>query len=227
MQTILAAIFVVVAIGLFVAVSIFKILDGPMARAGNIASILSIVLALVLLAFPNLVQTTPPKAPCQPGDILCEIYPDAEDGQVFDFHFPPGSISYQYSQGCSHSGSYGLQLTTDGFTQDGSGGWGVGWYDSPTRHLDASRYTALTFWVKGLVGGETFHIGFKDTSGTQALVESKSLVTVSQAWTKATTPLSGFKGNGVNMASISTMHFGFTRNHSAGSICIDEIAFSQ
>ncbi len=158
---------------------------------------------------------------------LTEIFPQVGQGDAFVFMNWGGELTYRYveSEECRHSGAYGLRLTY-AMSGEGSGGWGVHWVNTPSGSFDASGFSALVFWVKGASGGETFQIGLKDTDGTEVKVESEPLVLVSASeWRSVTVPLSEFEDEGVNIASLENMNFGFNRNHGSGSICIDDIAF--
>jgi len=138
-----------------------------------------------------------------------------------------GELTYRYveSEGCRHSGAYGLQLTY-AMSGEGNGGWGVHWDNTPTQNFDASGFSALIFWVKGTSGGETFQIGLKDTNERESKVESGPLVIVSASeWRQVNVSLSQFRDKGVNIASLRNVNLGFNSNHGSGTICIDDIAF--
>ncbi len=176
-----------------------------------------------LTASPSPTSTpTPSPTPC-PGGVLCEIFPQVGDGEAFVFINPPGSLTDQLVEDCRYSGRYGLRLTY-AFSEAGNGGWGVHWHKAPLRHFNASRFSAIEFWVRGAAGDETFQIGLKDTDETEVKVESKPLVVLSPSeWVKVRVDLGKFAG--VNTASIRNVNFGFNRDHGTGSICIDDIAF--
>jgi hypothetical protein len=155
---------------------------------------------------------------------LEEIFPLIDGGGDFVFINNGGVLTPKIipTQNCIHSGVYGLQLTYE-MKDQGNGGWGINWDKSPSKHFDASGFNALTFWVKGATGGETFQIGLKDTSGKEAKKESVNLVVVSSDWMNATALFSDFEG--VNVASLQNVNFGFNKNHGSGSICVDDMAF--
>lgn len=159
---------------------------------------------------------------------VLEIFPQASDGEDFYWANPSGDeVTYQYveSEECRHSGRYGLRLTYT-MRDDRDGGWGVHWANAPLRSFDASEFSALTFWVKGMAGGETFQIGLKDTGLKEIKVDSKRFVVVSATeWGMVSVPLSEFRDKGVNIASLNNMNFGFNSAHGSGQICIDDIAF--
>lgn len=170
-------------------------------------------------ATPAPIDTPPPPPP------LVEIFPQVEDGVEFVFINSGGSLKNEFTpaQNCLHTGLYGLRLTYE-MEGEGNGGWGVLWDNAPAGHFNASDFSALTFWVKGKSGGETFQIGLKDAAGTEAKIESKLVVVVTEDWTMVNIPLDKFEGT--NAASISNINFGFNKDHSAGSLCIDDIAFA-
>jgi len=105
----------------------------------------------------------------------------------------------------------------------GNGGWGVHWDKAPSKYFDASGFNAFTFWVKGASGGETFQIGLKDISGKEVKLESIKFVVVSSKWMEATALFSDFEG--VNVASLQNLNFGFNTSHGSGSICVDDLTF--
>jgi len=158
---------------------------------------------------------------------LTEIFPQVGSGQAFVFINEGGELTYRYveSEGCRHSGAYGLQLTY-AMSGEGNGGWGIHWDNAPTKNFNASGFSVLVFWVKGTSGGEAFQIGLKDTSEREIKVESEPLVLVSASeWREVRVPLSHFMDNDVNIASLRNVNFGFNRNHGSGVICVDDIVF--
>ena len=176
---------------------------------------------------PTLAPTATPTLTPTPVRILAEIFPQVGYGEDFVFMNKGGELNYQYSEeeGCRHSGKFGLQLTY-AMSGEGNGGWGVQWDNAPTGDFDASGFSALVLWVIGAYGGETFQIGLKDADGREFKVESKPLVLVSRSkWQMVRVELSQFRENGVNVASLRNLNFGFNRNHGSGMICIDDIAF--
>lgn len=158
---------------------------------------------------------------------LAEIFPQADGGQVFDYFNPPGSFSAQLvdSAGCSRTGQYGLRISYE-FTRDGFGGWGVHWNNAPGGRLDASRFSALTFWVKG-AAPNGFHIGLKDRGEHEVKVDASELVKVNDAdWQRVVVPLSRFaQGDQVDITAIRNLNLGFNATHGAGAICVDDIVF--
>lgn len=175
---------------------------------------------------PSATPTFTPTSTSTPLPIppLLEIFSQVDSGQEFAFTNFGGSLTHKFvaDKNCTHSGSYGLRLTYN-MKGAGNGGWGVHWDDAPDKHFNASEFSAFTFWVRGASGGETFQIGFKDTSGKEAKVETTSLVVVTSDWKMVKIQLSEFKD--LNTASIRNISFGFNKDHGVGSICIDDIAF--
>jgi hypothetical protein len=163
-----------------------------------------------------------------PTPPLIEIFPQAEyDGEAFYWAAEGGELTHRYveSEGCRHSGPYGLRLTY-AMSGTGNGGWGVHWAKAPLGGFNASGFSALVFSVKGTSGGETFQIGLKDTDKREIKVESDPLVVVSASdWKPVTVPLSRFSDEGVNIASVENVSFTFNRDHGSGTVCIDDIAF--
>lgn len=168
----------------------------------------------------ELPTSTPPPPP------LIETFPQATDGEEFVFSDLGGTIANQFvtTSNCVRSGVSGLRLNYD-MKGAGFGGWGVNWINASAGHFNAADFAYLSFWVKGMEGGETFQIGLKDTSEKEVKIESKTYVVVTTGWSQVTIPLSKFKG--VNSASVRNVNFGFNKNHSSGSICLDDMAFTQ
>jgi hypothetical protein len=158
---------------------------------------------------------------------LTEIFPQVGQGEAFVFKNMGGELDARYIEAdwCRHSGAFGLQLVY-AMSGQGNGGWGVHWDNAPTKNLDASGFSALVLWVKGSSGSETFQIGLRDTDDREVKVESEPLVIVSASeWRQVKVELGHFRDNGVNVASLRNLNFGFNRNHGSSIICIDDIAF--
>lgn len=155
---------------------------------------------------------------------LAEIFPQIDSGDEFIFKggTPVLTREFMQSGGCIHSGVYGVQLTYE-MTGSNYGGWGLLWDVAPSKHFDASAFTKLTFWVRGLAGGEKFQVGIKDRFGQERKLESVKMLLVTTDWQMAIAPFEKFQG--VALSQISNINFGFNKNHNAGSLCIDDIAF--
>ena len=168
---------------------------------------------------PQLPQTFPP---------LLDIFPQSIDGEDWSWSDAPGSLTSQFVEDgdCHLSGLYGLRLVYS-FTDNGNGGWGVHWANTPTRHFTATQFTAFTFSVRG-TAPNGFQIGLKDTTGFEVKLESNPFVLASDSvWKTVTIPLNKFarQGKQVNIASVENINFGFHKGHDSGNICIDDIAF--
>jgi hypothetical protein len=177
---------------------------------------------------PTPAPTATPTFTPTPGPPLPEIFPQAEHGEAFDWAVEGGEFTARYveSEECRHSGPYGLRLTYAMSGAAANGGWGVHWVNTPAGRFDASGFSDLVFWVKGMSGDETFQIGLKDTDKREIKVELDPLVVVSASvWKSVTVPLSRFSDEGVNIASVENVSFGFHRGHGSGTVCIDDIAF--
>ena len=81
-----------------------------------------------------------------------------------------------------------------------------GWMVRPLRGYNASRFTHLSFWVRGAKGGEKFGVKIKDTRGTEVKVgvmeytEGKKIRT---HWQKVIIPLNHFLN--VDMSTLSVI----------------------
>jgi hypothetical protein len=160
--------------------------------------------------------------------VLGDVFPQVGSARPFVFLNPPGTLNQGFVQepDCRRAGSYGLRLAFD-FTPGGNGGWGFHWIDTPSGHFDASLFTHLSLWVKGSAPNG-FQIGVKDTSEREGKVEALNFVAVSATeWREVRVPLSDFAAAGtpINRAAIRNLNVGFNASHSAGQICIDDIAF--
>jgi hypothetical protein len=114
------------------------------------------------------------------------------------------------------------------YSSTGGKGWGVHWDKPPAFHFDASQKQALHFMVKGALGGETFQIGIKDTSGKEIKLPSEIYVLVSAAeWREAYIPLEHFaaKDIALNLSSLNNISVSFEARHKSGSLCLDDFAF--
>lgn len=157
---------------------------------------------------------------------LEEIFRQVGDGKEFMYinAAPPEDLRKQFvtDERCRHSGPHGLKLTYK-FTGAGHGGWGVGWKTASAGSFNASEFTHLRLWVKGLNGSERFQLGLKDTRDNETKFESDSLVINISNWSEIVIPLNKFTD--VNLKSLENISFGFNSNHGSGDICIDDIAF--
>jgi hypothetical protein len=103
-----------------------------------------------------------------------------------------------------------------------------------TRWFDGTRFRAITFWVRGEVGGENFKIGLADRPNfekdesvksrrvSEYLPEKK----ITRNWQKAVVPLSEFF---VYMKELASVSFCFEGDSplwtGQGRVYIDELAF--
>ena len=158
-----------------------------------------------------------------PGSPLEEIFPQAGDGQEFTFGDEFISRSFVTNGNCSHTEPYGVRLDYSAQTDSDAGGWGVQWKNSSIGYFDVSDSTALSFWVKGTSGNETFQVVLADLEGVIEDVKIQSLATVTVDWAEISIPLSLYSQ--VNLASINVVEFDFFGREDAGSICIDDISF--
>jgi hypothetical protein len=110
------------------------------------------------------------------------------------------------------------------------GAWAGYWMD--LGHADLTEYKFLTFYLKGLQGGELFKIGLRGKRETDS--ETKLLVSeilaggVTTQWQKVGIPLRLFQAvrtwEDVNILSFN---FEFAEGSRSGAILIDEIAFEK
>lgn len=178
------------------------------------------LLATMLLVATNLpsVRRSIPWLSCPEG-ILCQVFPQAVDGQIFTWISSPGSFNAQLTKECAQTGDFGVQLTYN-FTDAGHGGWGVFWDNPYTPDLNLSGYKTLSFGTRGRIGGEKFIIGIQDIKGAEA---KHQVTAVSAGWFIQEIPLDVFQG--VDRMHVRNVNIGFNREHGQGTICIDDIKF--
>ena len=160
---------------------------------------------------------------------LTDIFPQARDGgEAFRFFNEPGSFTANISsdEGCRYSGQRGLAIAFEfPAGSAGNGGWGVHWDFAPAGHFDASAFSAFTFLLEGDAPGD-FQIAMRDTAGKEVWVNTESYGSAApDTWQAVEIPLARFADEGVDVASLQNVSFGFNRDHGEGAICVDEIAF--
>lgn len=166
------------------------------------------------------VEPSPPL--CLAGLILCDLMPQAIGAQTFAFTSRQElGLSYnEQDTSCAHSGQYGLRVAYN-FTDEDFAGWGIHWDNAQGGKLDASRFRALTFWVKGDAGGELFEIGLKARGQENKVQSAQYVIVPANEWVRVAIPLSAFA---MDTASVNNINLGFNANHGAGNICVDDFA---
>lgn len=108
------------------------------------------------------------------------------------------TASYSNAPGVPYGGSgYSLKLDYNVSLADSYAG-----YSSQLGSQSLSAYSAVSFWVKGAVGGEFFKIQMKNSSASAALYITDYLDGgVTTSWQKVTIPFHNF----VNLSSVSSM----------------------
>ncbi len=129
---------------------------------------------------------------------------------------------------------------TEGGPYD-KGGW-CGYYTTlkevagrETHYFDASKYTHITFWVRGEDGGENFALGLSDRhwdiSGdsfkSPEIINFLPEKRITKEWQKAKVPLKEFY---LDMSKLSSLSFCFEQEcfpegNAEGYVYIDDIAF--
>ena len=152
---------------------------------------------------------------------------------------PSRSLAVKVAEGV-HGGAKALMVKYDKKDKGGpydSGGW-CGYYTllkSGPRYFDATMYQALTFWVKGVAGGENFMVGLADKHWDEVGDSVKSeeigkyLLSgkLTTEWQKATVPLDVFMLERKELASIAVCFEGslFPGGAGKGTIYIDDMMF--
>ena len=216
-------------IGTLIAAMYGKTIEFPLRFANRWIPIVVIGIAAAVFLFSGMLLPTFRVSATSTLGGLYEIFPQVGAGENSAWAMPPGTISYQYvtDTGCRRSGPQGLRLRYD-FSQGKQGAWGASWVNGPKNQFDASRFSTLSFWVKGNQGGAKFMVGVKDAGGHEATVESvdflKDGVSGSE-WRQINIPLVSFKSRGVDVATIQNLNIAFSQKHGAGTICIDDVNF--
>ncbi len=120
---------------------------------------------------------------------------------------------------------------------ENAGGW-CGYYTlikTGGKYFDASKYTNMTFWVKGEKGDENFKVGVADKhwEGVGDSVKSEAIGTylkekkITTEWQQAVVPLDVFFVDTKELASIAIAFEGdcFPEGKGKGVVYIDELAF--
>ncbi len=138
----------------------------------------------------------------------------------------------------AHGGAKSLMLRYDKKPKGGpydSGGW-CGYYTllkSGSRFFDGTPYQAVTFWVKGAVGGENFVLGLADRHWEEVgdsvksepigkyLPEGK----ITTSWQRASVPLDTFMLEMRELASLAVCFEGsvFPGGEGRGTVYLDDL----
>ncbi|MBU4487925.1 MAG: hypothetical protein KKI13_02515 [Candidatus Omnitrophica bacterium] len=107
-----------------------------------------------------------------------------------------------------------------------SGSGAYGRFDCALNSIDARKYNAISFWVKGNAGGELFKVALKDNQ----LHETKIMITdylskgVTTEWQKVIIPFAAFKAvTYLDKVDIFSLYFESAINSGSGAIYIDDI----
>jgi hypothetical protein len=122
------------------------------------------------------------------GENLSEpLYYDGGDGSP---NSPPWTISLtEVTGGCENDNLRSWRITY----QDGAGYWG-GFYLQFENAVDMSEYNAITFSVRGKLGGEKFKVKIKDNHGNENEVEIAKYISLTKEWQEVSIPLEDFGG---------------------------------
>jgi hypothetical protein len=169
-----------------------------------------------------------------PAELLCEVFEQAVHGKVFRWTDPQrkdgtDAVNHQYDSKCMHSGRHGLLLNISFRDKEEHTGWGVDWTSAPDERFDASGYKILSLYVSLESGGKdgemSIDVGLKDTNEN----ERKHQIVATEGFSEIPIQLSEYTAtaqlNGVDLAKLHNVSFGFSSEHGDGSICIDDIEF--
>ncbi|MBK9952040.1 MAG: hypothetical protein IPP10_11105 [Candidatus Competibacteraceae bacterium] len=172
-----------------------------------------------------------------PVSLLAELFPQISGGKQFMWSDPNSALKAGFDSACARPNlrnAFGLLAVGSGLRlQYGltpnlqSGGWGVHWASTPTKHFDASEFEAFSVWVRGGSGDESFEIGLKDTQGVEVKIESKDRVAADalKSGVEIVIPLSEFKG--VNVRSLNNVSISFNEAHGSGGLCFNNLKFEK
>jgi len=122
---------------------------------------------------------------------------------------------------------YSLYIQWDSSKQGAYGGF---W--TSLKHLNLEKFNYVSFYVKGIEGGEIFKVGLRgkmdEPYETKILINEVLSNGVTTEWQRVTIPLKSFKSikdwSDVNIFSINFEHaFGSKK----GAVLIDEISFEK
>lgn len=140
---------------------------------------------------------------------------------VFD---SPGSINDFC--GYSYLDIDGNRCLSISYNTADSGSW-AGYY-TLTGGLDARRYDALTFMVKGGLGSEILKVGLRDSAGHESKINLPEYLPqgVSTSWQRVVIPLTTFGGS-VDLSSLENISIVFENQIGSGegSVYIDNLGF--
>jgi hypothetical protein len=122
---------------------------------------------------------------------------------------------------------YSLYIEWDTTKEGAYGGY---WTD--LKHLNLEEFNYLTFFVKGMKGGEVFKVGLRgplnSTYETKTLILQALNKGVEVKWQKVMIPLKWF-GAVMNWSDVNILSINFENAFGSGkgAILIDEIAFEK
>jgi len=153
------------------------------------------------------------------------IYENALTGNMFTLIYPSTDIFVTiygtHDRNSPVSGTGQCYHITYSGIHPGAGGIWVTRLDG----VNVSDKDTLTFYIKGLKGGEIPNIYLGDISGNKAYVDIEDYVTVTQSWQRVNIPLADFSSRGIDLSCLMELQFVFEWELMSGVIYIDEIAF--
>lgn len=172
---------------------------------------------------PHPTPFTPPPAPTQTAMPSVTPWPIV-NGTTYSGQPDQCSISVSPSPELEHPNS--LRLTFNPSVPGSFCGWMVIFPD----HYDASKKSALSFWVRGDRGGEQFEVGIKDRK-TPPGQEPKEPVSARPQWRHVSIPLTHFSATRAGLSSpqdlsaLENVSLNFVFQLGSGAIYVDNFAF--
>jgi hypothetical protein len=196
--------------------SLFKNSAITVTIIGGIFTLTGVLLGVFIPWVINRPSPLPACSMCVIGEIFS--YSQFVKGEFWTWENTPGTLTTDFTENCANTSFHGIHIIYD-FSGEGNGGLGVQW-GKLQQGFDASGFTTLTFWVRGVIGNEKFEVGLKDKNGT----ETKIQFAADSVGRNTIIGLNKFTS--VNLSSLENLNFSFNKTHGSGNICIDDIVFN-
>jgi hypothetical protein len=103
------------------------------------------------------------------------------------------------------------------------GGWSIKL--PPGNSLDARNLRSVSFWVKGEKAEENFEAKLQDVTGLEVAVQVARYAEITTEWQKVSIPLQDFAAQGLDLANVQVLTFGFREEFGDVAIVVGEIVF--
>ncbi len=147
----------------------------------------------------------------------CYAFSDADEGGLSSAGAVYSSVAFHGSAGYAIKFNYTIR------SNNNLGYWYGGWVTTTGTRSNWTGVSALTFWVKGCSGGESFWVKLRG-GGTVKQVAVTNFVTINSAWQQVSIPLTAFPA-GLVWSSIQQIEF-VVATAATGCAYIDDIAMT-